>query len=499
MFARHRGFTAVVVLTLALGIGANTAIFSLIDALMLRWLPVRNPQELVQITFASRDQGPPGESFPHAMIRALADEKDIFAGVAGFTGSWMNVETSGTVSKVSGALVTGDYYETLGLTPVEGRLLSRSDDERGVPAVAVISYGYWQREFAGNPRAIGDTLVINGVLTTIVGVSPRGFVGANVGSIADLTLPVSAIAWLNPTMVALLEPGNFWLRVLARPRLGTSAAQAEARLALVWPDIAERTVASHWPLSRRQSMIASTLQLERGGTGWSYLREIYVQPLYVLMAVVAVVLLIACANVASLLLARASARRREIAVRLAIGAGRGRIVRQLLIEGLLMALVGASLGVALAWLSGNSLVALIERGPNEIAFDLTPNWRVLGFTAAIAVATALIFGVAPALQSTSAAPSAALKDVGRLEPVSLAAAALACERASGALTRPPRRRRALRPYASESPQLRSRISARRRVPRRSRRTTSHSRARAGRGDPPSGRRCLRERVDAHAS
>jgi putative ABC transport system permease protein len=412
MFVRHRGFTAVVVLTLALGIGANTAIFSLIDALMLRWLPVPNPQELVQISFEGPDQAPGGESFSNAIIRGLADQKDIFAGVAGFGGWRMNVGASRAITGVSGALVTGDFYETLGLTPVEGRLLSRADDEPGAPEVAVISYGYWEREFARSPQAVGDTLIINGVPTTIVGVSPRGFVGANVGAVADITLPANALASLEPQMAALLGPGNFWLRVLARPRPGISIAQAEARLAIAWPAIAERAVAPHWPASQRQSTINSTLQLSRGGTGWTYLREIYVQPLFVLMGVVALVLLIACANVASLLLARASARRREIAVRLAIGAGRGRIVRQLLIEGLLMALAGASLGVALAWLSGNSLVALIERGPNEIAFDLTPNWRVLGFTAAVAVATALIFGVAPALQSTSAAPSAALQDVG---------------------------------------------------------------------------------------
>jgi predicted permease len=409
MFARHRGFTAVVVLTLALGIGANTAIFSLIDALMLRWLPVRSPQELVQITFGGSGQGSDGGSFPHAMVRALADQKDIFAGVAGFSGSWMSVGASGAVSKVSGALVTGDYYETLGLAPVEGRLLLRSDDERGAPAVVVISYGYWQREFAGSRQAIGDTLLINGVPATIVGVSPRGFVGANVGSIADVTVSVSAIEWLSPTMVTMLQPGNFWLRVLARPQPWLSMAQAEARLAVAWPGIAERTVAPYWSASRQQSMIDSTLQLVGGGTGWSYLREIYIRPLYVLMAVVGVVLLIACANVASLLLARASARRREIAVRLAIGAGRPRIVRQLLIESLLMALAGAALGVFLAWLSSRGLITLIERGPNEIVFDLTPNWRVLGFTAAVAVATAIIFGIAPALQSTGAAPTAALR------------------------------------------------------------------------------------------
>src|SRR5438477_7007704 len=179
MFAKHPGFTFVVLVTLALGVGANTAVFSLIDALMLRWLPVRNPQELVQLKFTSSDATSPTEAFSYPIVRALADQHEIFAGVAGSGGgTHFDVGAPGSVSRVPGAMVTGGYYETLGLNPVIGRLLTQDDDERGAPPVAVISYGYWERQFAQSPAAVGQQVLINGVPVTIIGVSPRGFVGS---------------------------------------------------------------------------------------------------------------------------------------------------------------------------------------------------------------------------------------------------------------------------------------------------------------------------------
>jgi len=411
MCVKTPGFTFVVVLTLALGVGANTAIFSLIDALMLRWLPVANPQDLVQLKFRTPEaRGPAAESFSYPIIGALADRTEIFSGVAGFSAFVFNVGAPGSIVRVPGAFVTGAYYETLGLNRAMGRLLARDDDQRGAPLVAVISDGWWARQFERAPEVVGQTILVNGVPVTIVGVSPRGFVGTNVGTIADMTLPVAALPSVSPEAAPLLGPGNFWLRVVARPAPGVSAAQATARLATVWPQIAEPLIAPHWSASRRKAMIEATFQLTPGGTGWTYLRTLYVRPLLLLMAVAVLVLLVASANVASLLLARASARQREIAVRLAIGASRGRVVRQLVIESGLLSLMGAAVAILLAWRSGRLLVSMIALGSSPVAFDLTPNVHILGFTSIVAIVTALVFGVVPALQATAVDPSPVLKD-----------------------------------------------------------------------------------------
>ena len=405
--ASNPGFTIVVVLTLALGIGANTAIFSLIDALMLRSLPVRDPQQLVQVKMG--EPAKPDVHFSYPIVRALADRGDILSTAAGFSAWPFNAGSPGSVALVRGALVTGTFYETLGLNPAEGRLLGRSDDEIGAPLVAVISYGYWQRQYGARPNIVGRTLTIGGMPVTIVGVSPRGFVGATVGEIADITMPVAAIAQIQPESARLLERGNFWLRVLARPAAGVSVSQATARLNAMWQQNSEALISPGWPTFLRKRMADSVFELSPGGTGWTVLRDQYTRPLMVLMAVVSVVLLTACANVASLLLARASSRQREIAVRLAIGAGRTRIVRQLLIESTLVSLLGAGAGLALAWLTSRFLVTLISSGPFEVMVDLSPNWHILGFTTALGIATALAFGTAPALQATAAEPSSALR------------------------------------------------------------------------------------------
>jgi len=414
MLRRNPGLTGTIVLTLALGIGANTAIFSLIDSLMLQWLPVPNPQELVQVKFRTKGSSTAGESFSYPLAKALAAQSDIFAGAAGFSSASFDVGAPGSASRVHGAWVTGAYYETLGLQPAAGRLLARSDDESGAPAVAVISYAYRQRLLRQRSDVVGQAVQVNGVPVTIVGVSPAGFVGANVGDIADMTLPLAAIAQVRPQSAPLLEAGNFWLRVLARPRPGLSVSEAQARLAVAWPRFMEQVTPPHWPPPQRRMIANAVFELTPGGTGWSYLRELYRRPLWVLMAMVGFVLLIGCANVASLLLARASVRRKEAAVRLAIGSGRARIVRQFLIESMLLSLIGAAFGIDLAWFSGRFLLSILSTGPGEVALDLTPNWHVLGFTTAVALATALLFGLGPALHMTAADPSDVLKNDARM-------------------------------------------------------------------------------------
>ncbi len=418
VFRRSPGFAATIVVTLALGIGANTAIFTVIDALLLRWLPVRNPQELRLLQMRTADaepSSPAGESFSYPIVRALAAERDIFDGVAGFSGFAFNFNVGDAVSShvVPGAVVTGGYYQTLGLTPQTGRLLDASDDEPGAAPVVVIGDGYWERQYHRESAAVGQTLRLNGVPVTIVGVSPRGFTGATVGSIADVTVPAAAIPLLSPETATLVNPGNFWMRVLVRPAQGAPASTMLPRLGVAWPRIWQSVSPSGWPESQRRAFAEATFEAAPGGTGWTELRAMFRRPLLVLMGIVGAVLLIACANVASLMLGRAAAGSREFAIRLAIGASRGRVARQLLIESALLAFAGACAGTALAWASGRVLVASVSTTRFPVTVDLAPNWRVLAFTGVVAMATILLCGLAPALRASGVGPAAALKDGGR--------------------------------------------------------------------------------------
>ena len=415
-FLHHKSFTAAALVTLGLGIGANTAIFSLLEALMLRTLAVPRVHELLQLKLLSPGGTPDsaGATMSYPLVRALDAQGDIFNGVGGFSYTeGVTLAEGGQLTRVPGAFVTGGFYETLGLRPVIGRLLARTDDVRGAGVVAVMSHGYWDRRFARDPSIVGRAITINGVPVEIVGVSPRGFSGANVGAPNDLTFAVAALDRLSPTAAGLMGPGNFWLRALARVRPPLTADAAHGRVSAVWPHIAAASLSPSWPERRKQSITGASITLAPGATGWTFLREMYVKPLRVLMAIAGVVLLIACANVASLLLARASARRREFAIRLAIGASRVRLIRQLLVESLLLSSAGAACGMLLAWMSSRFLDSVISPRGLPVEFDLQPNWRVAGFAAFAAIATALLFGLAPALQATAAGPAEALKDGGR--------------------------------------------------------------------------------------
>ncbi|HEU4692922.1 MAG TPA: ABC transporter permease [Vicinamibacterales bacterium] len=428
------GFAVVAVMTLSLGIGANTAIFSLIDALLLRSLPVPNSEQLLQVSMTpdGARQSPLGDSLSYPVIRSLAEQRDIFAGVGGFSTFVFDVGPPENVRRTQGAFVTGAFYETMGIAAVAGRLLKREDDERDAPLVVVITDGYWERAFARDPRIVGQRLFVNGRPATIVGVTPPGFSGAQVGWAADVTLPVSAVLQVRPEFASLLGPGNIWLRVLARPRPGLSPSQAEATLALRWPALSSAAIAPNFSAERSKGIAGAVFALRPGATGWTNLRELFQRPLYVLMTLVGLVMLIACANVAGLLLARATARQKEIAIRLAIGAGRGRLVRQLLTESAVVSVASAALGLYLAQVLSRYLVDLLSTGPLQVTFDLSTTWQILGFTLALATGTTLLFGLAPAWQATARGPVDALKTVsanafrGRLLPTVVTAQIALC-------------------------------------------------------------------------
>ena len=408
------GFAVVAVLTLSLGIGANTAVFTLINALMLRPLPVPKAEQLLQVSMTPG--GSPdsdlSDSLSYPVVRALADQRDIFEGVGGFSTFTFDAGPPEDVQRTPGAFVTGGFYETMGIVPAAGRLLTRDDDRIDAPLVAVITDGYWERAFARDPRIIGQPYRVNGRSVSIVGVSPPGFTGAHVGWAADITLPVAAVAQLRPELASLLEPGNIWLRVLARPRSGLSKAQADAYLAVTWPRLWSVAVAPSFTAERRAGIANARFALRSGATGWTTLRDVFRRPLYVLMTLVGLVMLIACANVAGLLLARATARQKEIAIRLALGGSRSRVVRQLLTESVLLSLASAVIGIYLAQFLSRYLIDLISTGPLPVTFDLATNWQVLTFTLVLAVATAMLFGLAPAWQTTARGPVPALKTVG---------------------------------------------------------------------------------------
>jgi predicted permease len=412
LMARSPGFTAAAVMSLALGIGANTGIFSLVEALLLRQLPVPHPDELIVL---SRIQGgQSSESFNYPQVRHLAEQKEIFRSLAGFTSDTFNVGPTDAPTPAGGSWVSGGYYEVLGLMPAAGRLLAPADDLAGAPAAAVISDSFWSRRFGREDSAVGQTLLIEGVPVPIVGVSAPGFAGAIVGEAADITLALSALPQLQPERAFMLGPGGRWLKIMARPREGLTREQLRARLALVWTQFLNATMSPNLSPDGRSRLLSSTLDVRAGATGSSSLRSQFRRPLLVLMGVVGLVLVIVCVNVANLMLARATTRQREVAVRMAIGASRGRVVRQLLTESALLAVAGAALGLVFASWGSQVLVGLIsssQTGPDAakaIALDLGANWLVLVFTSLVTVSTTMFSGLMPAFQSTRMALATAM-------------------------------------------------------------------------------------------
>jgi predicted permease len=414
------GFTAVAVLTLALGIGANTAIFSLINAVLLKMLPVHNPTELVVVgdpgVANNRSIGTPRlDIFSYPLYKELRDGNHVFSGLfASGNDHRVKVETdrSGEItSTATGTLVSGNYFSVLGLNASMGRTLTPDDDRVvGGQPVTVLSYRFWKEKLSGDPGILGQTLRLNGEPFTIVGVGPKGFIGDTVGDAQDLWIPMTmqsrfirGRSWLEAYDVS-------WLRVIGRLKPGENLARARADLNVLLQQILNGPVKSKIRSADMQNLRNSHIEVAAGGTGFSDLRNDFRGPLYLLMAMVGLVLLIACVNVANLLLARAMARKKEIAVRLSIGASRGRLVRQLLTESLLLALAGGACGLLAAGWAKQMLLRVSLGAVGQDKLDASLDLRVLAFTAGVTLLTGILFGLIPALRSLKFAVVPALKE-----------------------------------------------------------------------------------------
>ncbi len=388
--------TIVAILSLALGIGANTAMFSIVDALVLRSLPVRNADGLVLLS-APQEHGC-GCSWSNPVWESIRRRASLFDGAFAYYGERFSLAQSGEIDPVDGLWASGRIFDVLGVDPVAGRLFTEADDRRGggpSGAVAVISYGLWQRKFGGAPDAVGRTITLNQTPYTIVGVTPRSFFGPEVGRQFEVAVPLGTEPLMKLKLSNLDIRTNWWLHVVARLASGQSAAQATAVLRAVQPRIADETRPTNQRPQDAATHLKTPFVLERAASGTSDLRSTYEQPLFALMAVVGLTLLIACGNIAIILLARAAARRHELSVRTALGASSWRLARQLFTESLLLSAIGAALGVVFAFYGSRVVVAQISSGATRVFLETAIDMRMLAFTAAVATATALLFGVVP--------------------------------------------------------------------------------------------------------
>jgi len=413
------GFMLVAVLTLALGIGANTAIFQLIDSIRLRTIPVKNPQELGTVRIADRHWGSGQFSSEYAQLtfamwEQIPKRQEGFAEIAAWSDQRFNLATGGEVRYAKGIRVSGDFFRVLGVEPILGRLLGPADDQPGCgTAAANISYAFWQRNFSGDRSAVGKRLTLDGNSFEVVGVTPPAFNGISIGDTFDVAVPICLEPILSPRNNRLTIRHAWWLASIGRLKPGWTIARANAQMNAVTPAILQETIPPFYDAEGVKKFLEYKLGAFPASTGFSQLRADSETSLWLLLGISGLVLLIACANLANLMLARAGARERQITIRLALGATRARMIRELLSESLLLSVVGAICGLFLAFAVSRMLVAFISTPDSQIFIDLGMDWRVMAFTTGLAVLTTVFFGLAPAVRATRAEPATLLQSGSR--------------------------------------------------------------------------------------
>jgi predicted permease len=410
-------FMAVAIASLALGIGANTAIFSLVDQLILRLLPIRDPRSVVLLAGRGNHYGGNNgrNALSYPMYQNFRDKNAVFSEMMCRYSLNLTVGAASHTQVVNGEFVSGNYFHLLGIGPAIGRVFTAEDDlYAGAHPYAVLSYAYWQSNFAGDPHVVGQTILVNNHTLTIVGVSQRGFDGVEPGLPNQIRIPVTMAPTIRPSFDDMYNRRQRWVNVYGRLRPKVTIEQARAGMQPLFHQILSMEVIEpafrHATSYDRDEFLKMWLDVMPGSQGNTVLRRTYETPLWVLMGVVGLVLLIACANLASLLTARAASRRKEIAIRLALGAGRARLIRQLLTESILLAVAGGIAGIALAIPMLKGLVAFLPVNISGYTISSVPDYRMLGFTLAVSLATGILFGLAPAWQATRPDVAETLKD-----------------------------------------------------------------------------------------
>ena len=414
------GFAAVAVLSLALGIGANTAIFQLVNAVRLRSLPVQKPAELAYIDFARGSMrsgwfSTRSARFTYAQWEQVRDRQQAFSGLLAWSSTQFNLAAAGETRYAQGLFVSGDFFRVLGVQPLVGRTFTAEDDRVGCGSPgAVVSYPFWQRELGGDPNVLNRTVSLDGRPMPIIGVTPNGFFGVEVGHQFDVAVPLCADRFFFADGKGRIpEDTAWWISIIGRLKPGWTVERARAQLRVASPGIMQATLPTSYRPEDAKRYLADKLDVTQGATGVSDLRRQYESPLWLLLATTGLVLLIACANLANLLLARASVREREIAIRQAIGASRTRLIGQLMAESLLLSVMGTALGVVIGQAMSRGLVAFLSNPNDPVFVGLEPDLRVFAFTAAVAAGTCLLFGLLPALRATRIAPASAMRAGGR--------------------------------------------------------------------------------------